>query len=60
MIPVVLKCLVKLGKACEKKVKNFLMSVDEDYNVGFLRLEVRDLLAKELIEIDKVLKKIIR
>ena len=51
--------LAELGKDCEIKVSKYLSSIDDDYNVGTLRLQIRKILSNELIKIDKVLKRII-
>lgn len=51
--------LAELGKICEQKTESILQKTKDDYNVGALRMVVRDVLKRELEEIDALLKKVI-
>ncbi len=51
--------IAELAKKCESKVETYFKDVKDDYNVGLQRLEARNLLTQELVEIDHYLKKLV-
>jgi len=53
------KLLAQIGKSCEEKVGSLISNIGKDYNIGQLRMQVRNLLSGELKEIDKALEKML-
>ncbi len=53
------KLLAQIGKTCEEKVENLISGIGDDYHIGQLRIQVRNLLSGDLKEIDKALEKML-